>query len=239
MNFGAPTVRLFPFIIQWLSIYDAGTVQTLASGFTNPLWLAIDQTHRELYLIESNQQPDNALRALRRFQLDGVPAVETLLTGAFTFLDDDPFWWLVTGLAVDEEHGRIYWSDNDAEEAGQGRISWIARDGSQRAVIARQNEDAHSGLAGEWRIATGRRPRCRQGRLWRKPTRPSATLLSQLGCGGAPPELVRGGLEQQRRFQAGRRAIFPEKDFENIRFFIIDQADGRAILCYHFCSLQF
>ena len=132
--------------IRWMPmnapLASGSTVSyTLASGFTNLLWIAIDEANREAYVIESSQVYDSAPRALRRVNLDGEPLVETVLSGLFNFDENDPFWWLVTGLAVDKENRRIYWSEAETMEVPRGRISWVEPDGANWAALVQQSED--------------------------------------------------------------------------------------------------
>jgi len=116
--------------------FTAGTIQsaalngseviTIVTGLQNPVWIEFAPRQRVLYFIESDQDTiDNNDRRIRRINLDGSGLVDI-------YVRHPPFdiSFLVTGLAVNEDLNRIYWSDAENQDAIWTNIKWIPLDGS-------------------------------------------------------------------------------------------------------------
>lgn len=129
--------------------FDGTTVETVISGLHHPLWLDIDETNRYAYFIESEQDLFNQTTSkVRRITLDGASDLTDLLVGQAN--PDAPevgqqttFYPLSMGIVVDEEFGRLYWSEND--NTGPARVRWMNVDGTDLRTI--DDDDALTGLA--------------------------------------------------------------------------------------------
>ena len=112
---------------------DGSDVITVTSGLTNPVWIDFAPQQGALYFIQSAQSPsvqDN--RLIRRIDTDGSNLV--------TLLEDDPRFginFLVTGLTVNENLGRLYWSDAENQDAFFSSVKWLPLpDGDWETVVA-------------------------------------------------------------------------------------------------------
>lgn len=111
---------------------DGSDLLTVTSGLTNPVWIDFAPQQGVLYFIQSAQDPgvqDN--RLIRRIDPDGNNLV--------TLLDSDPRFdinFLVTGLDVNENLGRLYWSDAENQDALFSSVKWLPLpDGDWEAVV--------------------------------------------------------------------------------------------------------
>ncbi len=108
------------------SALDGSGVITVASGLANPVWIDFAPRQRVLYFIESKQTPfEEDDRRIRRVNLDG--------SGLVTIYAGDPrfdIYFLVTGLAVNEDLNRIYWSDAENQDAFFSSVKWLPLDGT-------------------------------------------------------------------------------------------------------------
>jgi uncharacterized repeat protein (TIGR01451 family) len=117
-NFSAGTIQS--------AALDGSGVITIATGLQNPVWIDFAPRQGVLYFIESAQNPfieDD--RRIRRINPDGTGLVDI-------YVGDPRFdiFFLVTGLDVNEELGRIYWSDAEDQDAFFSNVKWISLDGS-------------------------------------------------------------------------------------------------------------
>jgi hypothetical protein len=116
---------------------DGTLVETVVSGLTHPVWIDLDNTNRLAYFVESDQTAfSSGTSKIRRISLDGAPDLTDLyVNGSYMDARDNEFYPLITGFAVDEEGGRLYWSEVEIGEIGASRIRWLTTDTLEIGVI--------------------------------------------------------------------------------------------------------
>lgn len=118
---------------------DGSAQLTVTTGLDHPVWIDFAPAQRVLYFVESNQIDDNNDdRRIRRVNPDGSDLVTVAVGWPHSAPPD--FQYQISGLAVNEALGRIYWTDEESFDAGFNRLNWITLNGEDPGAVLFNSE---------------------------------------------------------------------------------------------------